>query len=90
MLDRYRFGKTDLWKISNEMLGGDLQFGNTRLGGAPAIVQLLITLRILACGGFQIDIGEMFNVTKATVGCLFHRVVGILARRQSANWMSVA
>ena len=29
MLDRYRFGKADLWKISAEMLGGELEFDST-------------------------------------------------------------
>ena len=89
-LEQYRFGKDDLWKISDEMLGGELEFGSTPLGGTPAIVQPLITLRMLACGGFQLDIGDMFGVTKATVGRLFHqatvgrlfhREVGIIARR---------
>ena len=81
MFERYRFGKDDLWKISDEMLGGELEFGSTRLGGTPDIVELLITLRILACGGFQLDIGDMFGITNATVGRLFHREVGIIAGR---------
>ena len=81
MLDRYRFGKADLWKISAEMLGGELEFDSTRLGGTTTIIQLMITLCILACVGFQILIGDMFDVTKTTVGRPFHRKVGILAGR---------
>ena len=41
LLDRYRFGKADLWKIGDEMLGDALEFNSTRLCGTPAIVQLL-------------------------------------------------
>ena len=51
----------------------------------------MITLCIVACVGFQILIGDMFDVTKTTVGLPFHRKVGILAGRlrQSARWISV-
>ena len=61
--------------------GGELEFDSTRLGGTTTIIQLMITLHILACVGFQIDIGDMFDVTKTTVGRPFHRKVGILAGR---------
>ena len=46
MLERSRLGKTDLWKISDEMLGDAFEFNSARLSGTPAIVQLLLILRI--------------------------------------------
>ena len=57
------------------------------LGSTSPIIQLLLTLRILACGGFLLDTGDSFGLTKATVGRLFDRVVTVLAGRlhQSAR-----
>ena len=42
-------------------LEAQLVFGAERLGGAPPIIQLLVTLRILTCGGFQLDAGDWFD-----------------------------
>ena len=86
MFMRYRFGKGDLWQIC-EVLSDELSFANARLGSTSPIIQLLLTLRILACGGFLLDTGDSFGLTKATVGRLFDRVVTVLAGRlhQSAR-----
>ena len=86
LVERYRFGRAHLMLIC-AALEAQLAFGAERLGGTPPIIQLLITLRILACGGFQLDAGDLFGLAKCTVGRLFHRVVGVLAARlrQSAR-----
>ncbi|KAF2905178.1 hypothetical protein ILUMI_01005 [Ignelater luminosus] len=39
-----------------------------------AMNQLLITLRFYACGTYQINIGDHFNVSKATVSRIVHKV----------------
>ena len=86
MFMRYRFGKGDLWQIC-DVLSDELSFANARLGSTSPIIQLLLTLRILACGGFLLDTGDSFGLMKATVGRLFDRVVTVLAGRlhQSAR-----
>ena len=81
-LMRYRFGRRSVADLSDE-----LSFANARLSSTSPIIQLLLTLKILACGGFLIDTGNTFGLTKATVGWLFDRVVNVLAGRlhQSAR-----
>ena len=46
MLERYRFGKEDLWKINDEMLGGgrrDAGGGDEMLGGGRSRIRQYLT-----------------------------------------------
>ena len=42
-------------------------------------MQIMVALRVFASAGFQIDIGDTFGISKATVCRTVHRVANVLA-----------
>ena len=47
-------------------------------GGLLPAMQIMVALRVFASGGFQLDVGDTFGTSKATVCRTVHRVANVL------------
>ena len=64
---------------------------STNEGGLLPAMQIMVALHVFASGGFQLDVGDMFGTSKATVCRTVHRVAnvvaGVLNRSSNSNSM---
>ena len=84
LFERFRFPRPELLKILDEY-GAELEYLATRKGSLPATLQILIAMRFFATGSFQMAVGDIFGVSKATVHRCIHRVSSEIARRVSVH-----
>ena len=59
--------------------GGALEFAKLRKGGLALAMQIMVALHVFASAGFQIDVGDTFGISKATMCRTVHRVANVLA-----------
>ena len=78
LLERYRFRWDDILWLTDEF-GKALEFDKLRKGGLAPAMQIMVALRVFASAGFQIDVGDTFGISKATVCRTVHRVANVLA-----------
>lgn len=76
---RFRLSKGSVRYVLN-LITDNIKPMTARNRSISAMNQLLITLRFYACGTFHINIGDHFNVTKATVSRIVHKVSHTIAR----------
>ena len=78
LLERYRFRRDDILWLTDEF-GEALEFAQLRKGELAPAMQIMAALRVFASAGFQIDVGDTFGNSKATVCRTVHRVANVLA-----------
>ena len=78
LLERYRFRRDDILWLTDEF-GEALEFAQLRKGGLAPAMQIMVALRVFASDGFQLDVGDTFGISKATVCRTVHRVANVLA-----------
>ena len=78
LFDRYRFRRDDI-KDLVDLVGDDVSI-STRKGSLTTTLQILVALRFFACGSFQLVVGDLFGISKATVSRTVHRVAAAFAR----------
>ena len=76
--DRYRFRRDDIMDLV-DLVGDDVSI-STRKGSLTTTLQILVALRFFACGSFQLVVGDLFGISKATVSRTVHRVAAAFAR----------
>ena len=91
LLARYRYTRANLMIIIDSVTA-DILFNVARVGCLTPTIMVLVTLRVLAAGSFQLCVADMFGLSKATVCRTFHRVVRVLAGRlpQSARYVAMS
>ena len=61
-----------------DMVGDNVSVAE-REGSLTPTLQVLIALRFFACGSFQLVVGDLFGVRKATISRTIHRVAAAFA-----------
>ena len=74
---RYRFRRADIMNLV-DMVCDNVSVAE-RKGPLTATLQVLIALRFFACGSFQLVVGDLFDVSKATISRTIHRVAAAFA-----------
>ena len=80
--ERYRFSKECFNSSCNEFRT-ELDPVDKRNMPVDTNMQMLITLRFLATGSFQITDGDHFNVHQTTAGRIVHRVARCISKRSA-------
>ena len=75
---RYRFRHADIMNLV-DMVGDNFSVAERKDSLTPTL-QVLIALRFFACGSFQLVVGDLFGVSKATISRTIHRVAAAFAR----------
>ena len=77
---RYRFRRANIMNLI-DMVSDNVSIAD-RKGSLPATptLQVLIALRFFACGCFQLVVGDLFGVSKATISRTIYRVSAAFAR----------
>ena len=68
---RYRFRRADIMNLV-DMVDDNVSVAE-RKGSLTPTLQVLIALRFFACGSFQLVVGDLFGVSKATISRTIHR-----------------
>ncbi len=78
LFTRYRFRRADIMNLV-DMVDDNVSVAE-RKGSLTPTLQVLIALRFFACGSFQLVVGDLFGVSKATISRTIHRVAAAFAR----------
>eukprot|EP00745_Piridium_sociabile_P032193 TRINITY_DN54078_c0_g1_i4.p1 TRINITY_DN54078_c0_g1~~TRINITY_DN54078_c0_g1_i4.p1 ORF type:complete len:286 (+),score=33.99 TRINITY_DN54078_c0_g1_i4:34-891(+) len=73
LFSRYRFRRADIIDLC-DVIADDIDHPLPRHGSLPPLSQLMIALRFYATGSMQIVVGDLFGVSKRTVGRIIDRV----------------
>ena len=75
---RYRFRRGDILDLI-DLVSADVDIAR-RKGSLSVTQQVLVALRLFACGSFQVVVGDLFGCSKATICRTVHRVAAAFAR----------
>ena len=78
LYDRFRFTRHGIAFLAN-LIQGALRNQTERSFAVPPIIKLLLTLRFLATGSFQIVLGDDCGISQPTVSSIVWRIIAAIA-----------